>query len=68
MDHARMKELDDQFNDSYCKKCKRKVEAVTVCESCGDQPSGTDKDMQHCRGCNDHATFINVCEYCGEEL
>lgn len=66
--HARMRELDEQFNDSYCETCKRECEAITACESCGEQPKGIDIDMQYCRYCNDHATFIESCEFCGEEV
>lgn len=68
MDHARMKELDEQFNDSYCPNCKRECESLTVCESCGEPPKGEDIDMQYCRYCNEHATFIESCEFCGGEV
>jgi len=68
MDHARMKELDEQFDNAYCDHCKRRCESTTICESCGEPAKGEDIDMQYCRYCKDHATFIEGCEFCGGEV
>ena len=66
--HARMRELDEQFYDSYCIECARNCKSIIVCGSCGEQPKAEDIDMSYCRYCNEHTSFINVCPHCGNEI
>lgn len=68
MDHARMRELDDQFNDCYCKNCERNRESVETCEICGEIPKSIDKDTLICSSCKEHLTIIKICETCGEKI